>query len=144
MASCTFFGHRNCPQIKQSLLKILENLIEKNGVNVFYVGNQGSFDRQVYHALKELKRKYVHIQYHIVLAYLKKEVDADLSSQEDTLFPEGLEKIHPRFAISWRNQWMLKKAEYVVVYIAHPFGGAAQFARQAEKKGKIVINLAGD
>lgn len=36
---------------------------------------------------------------------------------------------------------MIDKSDYVVVYITHPWGGAAQFKELAEKKGKAVINL---
>ena len=26
----------------------------------------------------------------------------------DTMLPEGIEPVHPRYAICWRNQWMLE------------------------------------
>ena len=59
-----------------------------------------------------------------------------------TIIPEGIEQVYPRFAISWRNKWMIKQSDYVVVYITHSFGGATQFANFAAKKGKNVINIA--
>ena len=61
---------------------------------------------------------------------------------KNTLLPEGIEAVHPRFAISWRNKWMIKQSDYVVTYITHSWGGAAQFAKLAEKQKKTVINLA--
>ena len=45
------------------------------------------------------------------------------------------------YAISWRNNWMLKQSDYVVTYIAHSYGGAAQYARKAKKQFKKVIDL---
>lgn len=36
---------------------------------------------------------------------------------------------------------MVEQADYVVTYITRPFGGAAQFAKLAERKNKICINL---
>ena len=45
------------------------------------------------------------------------------------------------FAISWRNKWMLKQSDYVVTYITHSWGGAAQFAELAEKQKKIIVSL---
>lgn len=57
------------------------------------------------------------------------------------MLPEGIETVHPRFAISWRNKWMLKQSGYVVTYIIHSWGGAAQFAELAERQKKTVINL---
>lgn len=36
---------------------------------------------------------------------------------------------------------MIKQSDYVVTYITHPWGGAAQFAEIAEKHGLYTINL---
>ena len=38
---------------------------------------------------------------------------------EDTMFPEGLELVHPRYAIERRNGWMLKRSDYFVTYVHH-------------------------
>ena len=59
----------------------------------------------------------------------------------DSVFPEGIESVPPRFAISWRNRWMLDHADVVVTYITHGWGGAAQFAELAEKRGKRMVKL---
>ena len=37
---------------------------------------------------------------------------------------------------------MLQQADYVVTYITHSWGGAAQFAKMAERYGKNMINTA--
>lgn len=57
------------------------------------------------------------------------------------MLPEGIETVHPRFAISWRNKWMIKQSDYVVTYVTHSWGGAAQFAELAEKQKKIIVSL---
>lgn len=57
----------------------------------------------------------------------------------DTIFPEGIESVHPYYAISWRNNWMLKQSDYVVTSITHSWGGAEQFARRA-KTEKILLS----
>ena len=59
----------------------------------------------------------------------------------DTMLPEGIESVHPHYAISWRNNWMLKQSDYVVTYITHSWGGAAQYVEKAKKQKKNVINL---
>lgn len=82
--------------------------------------------------------------YAVVLAYLPPERKDDLARFEDysdTMYPEGIETVPKRFAIDWRNHWLLKQADYVVAYITHSWGGAAQYAELAAKKRKIVINL---
>jgi hypothetical protein len=37
---------------------------------------------------------------------------------------------------------MLKQSDYVVTYITHSYGGAAQFAKKAQNTGKEIINIA--
>lgn len=140
----TFFGHRDCPSsIKSKLRKVLIDLIESHAVDMFYVGQQGSFDSMVRSVLKELVSLYPHINYAVVLERIPPKRDEfDIRDYSDTMLPEGIETVHPRFAISWRNKWMIKQSDYVVTYITHSWGGAAQFAELAEKQKKTVINLA--
>lgn len=141
MAVCTFFGHRNCPEsIKPALQDQIENLIVNHGVDLFYVGNQGQFDAFVRRVLKELTGKYPHINYAVVLAYMPRE-GSDQADYADTMLPEGIEKVPPRFAIAWRNKWLLSQSDYVVAYVTHFWGGAAQFVEKARKLRKTVINL---
>ena len=72
---------------------------------MFYVGHQGQFDAYVYSELKKLKQEYPQINYAVVLAYMPgKKTEYD--DYSDTMLPEGIESVHPRYAISWRNNWM--------------------------------------
>lgn len=116
------------------------DLITNQGVDTFYVGNQGRFDVTVRSVLRELEQEYPQIHYAVVLAYMpgKKNEYDDFS---DTMLPEGIETVHPRYAIEWRNRWMLQRSDFVVIYITHPWGGAAKFAEKAKREGKTVINL---
>ena len=143
MSACTFFGHHDCPSsIKTKLREVLINLIENHAVDMFYVGQQGAFDTIVRSVLKELVSVYSHINYAVVLERLPPKRDEfDTRGYSDTMLPEGIESVHPRFAISWRNKWMLKQSDYVVTYIIHSWGGAAQFAELAEKQKKIIVSL---
>ncbi len=141
MAACTFFGHRDCPDsIHPALQSQIEDLIVNHGVDLFYVGNQGQFDALVRRVLKELTVKYPHINYAVVLAYMPRE-GSDPADYEDTMLPEGIEKVPPRFAIAWRNKWLLGQSDYIVAYVTHSWGGAAQFVEKARKLRKTVINL---
>ena len=137
MVACTFFGHRDCPDsIKQKLRETLVDLIINHSVDMFYVGNQGQFDTIVHGVLKELKQEYPLINYAVVLAYMpgKKTEHGDYS---DTMLPEWIESVHPHYAISWRNNWMIRQSDYVVTYITHTWGGAYQYAKKQSSKGKI-------
>ena len=140
--ACTFFGHRDCSEnIKPKIRTAVIDLIENHGVTMFYVGNQGNFDRLVRSILKEVTTAYPEVGYAVVLAYMpsaKKRAD-DFS---DTLLPDGIEKVPKRFAIPWRNKWMIEHADYVVTYVTRPCGGASRFADYARKNGKKLQPLA--
>lgn len=142
--ACTFFGHRDCPTtIKPKLRKVLIDLIENHNVDAFYVGQQGSFDTIVRAILKDLVQIYPHINYFVVLERVpQKQSDFEIQDYSDTLLPEDIENVHPRYAISWRNKWMLKRSEYVVTYITHSWGGAAKFVEMAKSQKKSIITIA--
>ena len=140
MVACTFFGHRDRPDsIRPKLRSVLIDLIENQQADTFYVGRQGSFDALVYATLRELATEYPHIRYAVVLERLSGKSTDDFT---EALFPEAMENVPPRFAIDRRNNWMIRQADFVVVYVTHDWGGAAKFAKKAEQQGKTVINLA--
>jgi uncharacterized phage-like protein YoqJ len=138
-ATCCFFGHREVTHnIRDKLKAIIERLITEDGVTEFYVGNQGQFDSMVYSVLKELKAKYPNIRYTVVLAYMPNEHIKEVYG-EDTLFPDGLESVPKKFAISKRNDWMIQQSSYAVCYVHKITGGASKFREKAEKKGLKII-----
>ncbi len=141
--TCCFFGHRDTPEIvSEKLNSTIIDLIENKNVTHFLVGNQGNFDIMARNALKNIKEDYPHIQYEIVLAYLPSSKPNDNSFDYSvTIYPDGLEKTPRRFAISHRNKWMVKNSDYVIAYVVHTVGGAAQFVEYARKQGKEIINL---
>ena len=120
------------------LTEIIKNLITEDGVSDFYFGHQGQFDSMVYSVLKELKAKYPQIRYTVVLAYMPNEHIKEVYG-EDTLFPDGLETVPKRFAISKRNDWMILHSDIAVCYVWKVTGGAAKFRGKSEKK-KLQIN----
>ena len=139
--TCCFFGHREVTHnIKPKLTVIIEKLITEDDVTEFYVGHQGQFDGMVYSVLKELKAKYTQIRYTVVLAYMPDEHIKELYG-EDTLFPDGMETVPKRFAISKRNDWMLKHSDVAVCYVWKITGGAAKFKEKAEKNGLRIIDV---
>ena len=143
MVTCCFFGHKETPPgISDKLEEVLEKLILENSADYFLVGNQGGFDTIVLCVLRKLKGIYPWITYSIVLAYMPgRKEDWKPYDPMETLLPEGLESVHPRYAISWRNKWMIQEADVVVTYVTHSWGVAAQFAEMAKKQKKQVINI---
>ncbi len=136
---CTFFGHADAPQaVRSELERVIRELIENEGVTVFYAGVQGAFDQSVHFLLDRLKEEYPRITHYRVLPYRPVKKDA---LPDNTLLPDGIETTPRRFAILYRNKWMLQQAQYVVTYVTHSWGGAAKFKTMAEKQKKKVINI---
>ena len=136
----TFFGHKDTPkEIEPTLRTTLVDLIENHGAIKFYVGNNGNFDTMVRRQLENLSQTYL-ITYNVVLAYLPTK-KSEYDDCTNTIYPEGIETVPKRFAISYRNKWMIEQADIVVTYVTHSFGGAAQFKELAERQGKTVIEL---
>lgn len=140
MAACTFFGHREVYGLdRERLLRAIEEMILQ-GIDVFYVGNQGQFDGMVYGCLKQLRKQYPHIQVAVVLAHLPAE-RREGEDYSDTMYPEI--EGHPRFAIERRNRWMIDRSRHCICYIEHTWGGAYKFAKMAKKRGLMLVNLGG-
>ena len=139
--TCCFFGHREVTHnIRQKLTAIIEKLFTEEGVTKFYVGHQGQFDSMVYSVLKELKANYPQIRYTVVLAYMPDEHIKEVYG-EDTLFPDGLECVLKRFAISKRNDWMIQHSSFAICYVYKITGGAAKFREKAEKRRLQIIDV---
>ena len=139
--TCCFFGHREVTHnIRPKLTAIIEKLITEEGVTEFYVGYQGQFDSMVYSVLKELKSKFPQIRYTVVFAYIPDEHINEVYG-EDTLFPNALEIVPKKFAISKRNDWMIQHSGFAVCYVHKVTGGASKFRVKAEKRGIQIIDV---
>ncbi|MBQ8550025.1 MAG: hypothetical protein IJ426_01655 [Clostridia bacterium] len=141
MKTCTFFGHRDAKEeVKPLLRQTIIDMIEKEGVQRFYVGSQGRFDLMAISVLKELAPLYG-VRYEVVLAYPPVERRQEAPEGLPTILPEGQEVCLPRFAIDRRNRWMVAESDYVISYTYKVCGGAVKFTALAEKKGKKVIRI---
>ena len=136
---CSFFGHHDCPNsIKPKLFETIKNQIEQ-GITEFYVGNHGNFDGMALSCLRELKRNHADIHYSVVLAYLPANPNSYLPGE--TIFPEGIEAVPKRFAIDFRNRWIVNHTDMIISYIDHSWGGTAKYVRKAENRGITLLNL---
>ena len=57
------------------------------------------------------------------------------------IYPE-IEDKPKRYAILYRNKYMVEKADYVVAYVSRNWGGAYQTYKHAKRRGKLIFNLA--
>lgn len=140
MSVCTFFGHRECFGLDTQLLRDSIEALIRQGTLHFLVGNQGQFDSAVRSCLRSLQEQYPQIQYTVVLAYLPVG-NTEAHDCLDTMYPEGLETVPPKFALDHRNRYMLHEADCCICYVNHSWGGAYKYARLAKRRGMAVYNL---
>ena len=136
----SFFGHRDAPDsIRTDLKKAIEILIMNKDAKEFLLGNQGNFDRMVLDVIKEIKKEYPFIRYSVVLAYMPDK--AHPCEKEETILPEGIETVPKKYAILWRNKWMIQNSHAVVCYVNRSWGGAAKAVDYAKKQHRKIVHL---
>ncbi|MBQ7225658.1 MAG: hypothetical protein IJX02_03540 [Clostridia bacterium] len=137
--TCVFFGHSIISNdIRASLKsKIIE--LFQNGVHTFYVGNNGQFDYLVQIVLEEASVLFSDLKYEIVLSRLDEK--AISGNQRATVFPEELACVLPKFAISKRNDWLIKKADIVVCYITNKLTNSYKWVEKAQKRNLTILNI---
>lgn len=145
---CCFFGHRNAPsEIIPILKEEIENLIVINGVTEFFVGGHGDFDQYSRSAVKSIKKKYSNIKIYLVPAYLstlesyKNYKGLFESLYDGSVFPDGVELVPQRYAITARNRWMVEQCKHVIVYVNQEHGGAYTAYKYAKKLNRHVVNI---
>ena len=116
MKVCTFFGHRNTPmEVEEKLKMRIEQIITEGKADTFLIGNNGNFDALAEKVLKELSKRFSDIKYSVVLAYIPREKKFwDTRDYSKTVYPKCLEGVPQKYAISKRNEWMLKEADIVI------------------------------
>ena len=136
-----FCGHAKFQKSAEYEQKILAFLEEKVGDNAadMYLGGYGDFDAFAYDCCKKYKKTHPHISLVFVTPYLSTHHSKHI--YDSVIYPE-IENKPLRYAIVFRNQYMVEKADYIIAYVSHNFGGAYTTYKHAQRKGKEIFNLA--
>ena len=143
----SFFGHSHFVGNKELEMKIIAYLEETVGAQVadIYLGGYGEFDRFAYECCKKYKENHPSISLVFVTPYLTVEYQRNHLENKKTrydaiLYPE-IEDKPLKFAIVYRNRYMVEKADFVVAYITHDWGGAYKTYQYAKRKKKFMFNI---
>ena len=142
----TFCGHRDTvlsKGVKQQLEQVLRKVLEKAPNTLFYLGDYGRFDGLCNSVLKELQAEYPVLRRIFVTPYLDPSYghfQYVYDYYDEVLYP-FTDRVLKRFAIVKRNQWMVDKADYVIAYVEHGWGGAAKTLDYAIRKKIPYINF---
>lgn len=145
---CCFAGHKDVyysDHIKNKLRARCEELITKNYVTEFLLGNYGRFDKIAASVLQQLKTVYPHIVITLVIPYLTSEINEfkeQYYNKYDNIVMAGIPASTPhRFRIIKCNEYMVNESDYLIAYVTNSFGGAAKTLDHAKRKNKIIYNL---
>ena len=142
---CAFFGHRDMmptEDIEQKLISTVHELIAE-GIDEFWLCEQGNFDWISRLTMLNLKKKYRYINLCFVCAYRYSKSKMEwIGNNFEIIYPEVAANGMPKFAIERRNRYIAENADVIVCYITHKSGGAYKAVEAARKYGKRIINLA--
>ena len=142
MKTITFCGHSNLSKsesdiIKEKLYTQIKELICQ-GAEEFLLGGYGDFDVLCARVVCELKGNYPQIKSTLVIPYINRDYDKTLYDSSE--YPP-IETVPKRFAISKRNEYMIQRADVVIAYITHNWGGASTTFKYAKRKKKKIIEI---
>ena len=139
MLSCSIMGQDDCRGLSaRKIREILGDLIVNWNIDTFYVGNEGLFDAAVHWTLYDLRKTYPQIKCAVVMPYVPKDLGENC---EDALVPEGIEDVDPRKAHEWRDSWMIERSDFVFIYYPDSPNRSLQYALEAERCQKTIVNL---
>ncbi len=145
----TFCGHAHFSKTEECERRLLAFLQDKIGDQAaeMYLGGYGAFDKFAYECCKKYKAinpnvSLVYITPYLTLQYQCNHLEYQKTRYDQIVYPE-LEDKPAKYAIIYRNKYMVERADYIVAYISHAWGGAYSTYRYAKTKGKKIFNLAG-
>ncbi|MBE6593778.1 MAG: hypothetical protein E7642_07285 [Ruminococcaceae bacterium] len=144
----TFCGHSSFIATEKDKVKILEILEKEIGEAEadILLGGYGSFDEFAYLCCKEYKNSHPKVSLVFVTPYLSEEYQKNhLSYQNmryDSIIYPPIEDKLPRFAILYRNRYMVENSDIVIAYVFNTYGGAYTTYKYAKAKKKRIFNLA--
>ena len=137
----TFCGHssfKKSDEIERKILSFLEENISDSYAQM-YLGGYGAFDDFACECCKKYKAEHPNVSLILVTPYIN---NSCVSTNYDFVIYPEIEKVPKRFAITYRNRYMIDRSDFVIAYVEHLWGGAYQSYKYAKSKGKKILNLA--
>ena len=124
-------------------MEFLENSIRGEAVE-FYLGGYGEFDNFAYQCCEKYKKIHNNASLVFITPYLdgySQEHNRTLSDLYDEIIYPEIEDKPLRFAIHYRNRWMVDKADILICGVNHKWGGAYKAYCYAKRRGKTIFNV---
>ena len=143
----TFCGHSQFSKTWEHENNVMD-FLEKNVGNEpadFYLGGYGNFDNFAYDCCQKYKQRHSNVSLifvtpYITIEYQKRRLENLEKLYDGIIYPE-IEEKPLKFAILYRNRWMIERADYIICSISHSWGGAYKSYRYAKKMKKRIYNI---
>lgn len=138
--ACALFGSDNTPEsIMPALEDALINAVSSLNIRDFIVGDSNSFDRMAYAAAVKVSREYLGVRVQKVLDH---QPDATERQDSNVTCPEDIVMIKPEYLGKYRDRWMLRLADFLIVYFPESECAASDVIRYASGRCTPGVNLA--
>ena len=141
IAFCGHSDFQETEECKQKLLKFLEKTVGDRSAQM-YLGGYGNFDCFSYACCKAYQKEHPNVSLVFVSPYLDERRLASQKAKYDAIIYPPLEDKPLKFAIVYRNKYMVEEADWIVACVSRTFGGAYKTYQHAKRKGKPIFNLA--
>ncbi len=121
--------------------QVLIELIENEGVELFYVGNEGNFDKMVRNELKLFSTVYTHIRFSVLTLNIPYTELTEDDFWYENICPLGKFFGGKDVTPDELKRNMIGDSHYAVTYVTNKKSSAYKYRTIAEKKGKRVIEL---
>lgn len=141
--TCCFFGHRNVfDSVDDFLYNKICELIEKENVTNFLVGDNGDFDKAATSAVRKAKLTCNNITLTLVRPYFSEELNINKEYYQNLydyiVIPSEAVQAHFKSAITKRNQWIIDNSDFCIFYVLRENGGAYTALKYARSKEKNI------
>lgn len=138
----SLIGHRivdNIDEIEQKVSCVAKNIILKNEYTEFYIGRNGDFDIIAASCIKKVQSELNRFSSSIflVLPYTVSNLEYYEKYYDAVIISDELSAIHPKSAITKRNEWLI----LLIAYVVRSSGGAATCLKKAVKAELPIILL---
>lgn len=145
----TFFGHKDtiasselCQKMNKTFEKFFCSAKRNKEKLTFLCGGYGNFDAIASSTIDKLRIEYpiVDCEKIYVTPYIGSRLDERfIKLQYDSIIYPPIENAPLKFAIIYRNQWMVDRAHYIIIHITHSWGGTSRMNTYAKKRNKQII-----
>ena len=116
----SLFGHREIGDLRrlnESLLPLVKELIKTKPYVSFLIGRNGEFDEYAASVIKRAQKELENINNDItlVLPYTVADIQYYEKYYDHVMIPESMYGVHPKSAITKKNQWMVEQSDLVIV-----------------------------